>query len=173
VAAAIHLKDLYDVPDQHLEFYAEPVVYIPWCATVADALQSLRSKNRQVAAIVNEYGETIGILTFEDILDTLFTYSPSRSKILMDRKPIHDIAPGVWLVAGVTSLRSLSRYLKQPLPASKSVTIAGVIQEMLGRLAQAGDQCRWGPFQLKVLEAPERGHMLIELKRRDFSDQNA
>jgi putative hemolysin len=163
VAAAIHLKELFDVPEEHLEFHAERVVYVPWCATVADALETMQTKGRQVAAIVNEYGETIGILTFEDILDTVFTYSPSRSKILMDRKPIHDLAPGMWLVAGVTSLRSLARYLKLELPPSKSVTIAGVIQEMLGRLAEAGDACEWGQFRLKVLEAPERGHLLIEL----------
>lgn len=167
VAAAIHLKEMFDVPREHLEFHAEPVVYVPWCATVADVLQTLRSRRRQAAAIVNEHGETIGILTFEDILDTLFTYSPSRSKIIMDRKPIHDIAPGIWLVAGVTSLRSLSRYLDRPLPASKSVTIAGVIQETLGRLAEKGDICDWGPFQLKVLETQERGHLLIELLLRE------
>lgn len=163
VEAAIHLKELFDVPSEHLEFQAEPVIYVPWCATVADALERMQEKHRQTAAIVNEYGETIGILTFEDILDTLFTYSPSRSKILMDRKPIHDLAPGMWLVAGVTSLRSLSRYLGMQLPASKSVTIAGVIQETLGRLARGGDQCDWGQFRLKVLEAPERGHLLVEL----------
>lgn len=163
VAAAIHLKELSDVPDHNLEFQAEPVEYLPWCATVADAMQTLRARDRQAAAIVNEYGETIGILTFEDILDTLFTYSPSRSKLLMDRKPIHDIAPNVWLVAGVTSLRSLSRYLRLPLPRGKSVTIAGVIQEQLGRLAATGDTCDWGAFRLKVLEAPERGHLLVEV----------
>ena len=173
VEAAIHLKELFDVPKKHLEFHAEPVVYIPWCATVADALQSLRSSNRQAAAIVNEYGETIGILTFEDILDTLFTYSPSRSKIIMDRKPIHDIAPGIWLVAGVTSLRRLARYLELQLPSSKSVTIGGVIQEKLGRLAKGDDECRWGEFRLKVLEAPERGHMLVEVTHFDGSDRDA
>jgi CBS domain containing-hemolysin-like protein len=163
VEAAIHLKELFDIPEEHLEFQAEPVLYVPWCATVADALQQMQKRNRQVAAIVNEYGDTIGILTFEDILDTIFTYSPSRSKLLLDRKPIHDLANGMWLVAGVTSLRRLSKYLNLSLPSSKSVTIAGVIQETLGRLAEADDQCEWGPFRLKVLEAPERGHMIVEL----------
>ena len=163
VDAAVHLKELFNIPAEHLEFQAQPVLCVPWCATVADLLQQMNSRDRQVAAIVNEYGETIGILTFEDILDTIFTYSPSRSKLLLDRKPIHDISTGMWLVAGVTSLRRLARYLEMELPASKSVTIAGVIQETLGRLAKADDRCRWGPFRMKVLEAPERGHMLIEL----------
>ena len=57
----------------------------------------------------------------------------------------------------------MARFLDMEFPPSKSVTIAGVIQETLGRLAKAGDHCKWGPFHMKVLEAPERGHMLVEL----------
>ncbi len=163
VESAIHLKELFDVPQDHLEHYAEPVIYVPWCATVADALQELQRRNRQVAAIVNEYGETCGILTFEDILDTVFSYSPSRSRRLLDQKPIHDLGPGMWLVAGVTPLRRLSRYIGLELPSSKNVTVGGVIQERLGKLAETDDVCDWGPFRMKVLEAPQRGHMLIEL----------
>jgi CBS domain containing-hemolysin-like protein len=164
VESAIHLKELFDVPRVRLEHYAEPVFYVPWCATVADALQEMQRRNRQVAAVVNEYGETCGILTFEDILDTVFNYSPSRSRMLLDQKPIHDLGPGMWLVAGVTPLRRLSRYLDLALPASKNVTVGGVIQERLGKLAEEDDVCDWGPFRMKVLEAPQRGHMLIELK---------
>jgi CBS domain containing-hemolysin-like protein len=163
VSSAIHMKELFDVPQERLEHHSEPVICVPWCSTVANALQLMKRKGRQVAAVVNEYGETIGILTFEDILDTIFTYSPSRSKLLLDEKPIHDLAEGMWLVAGVTALRRLSRYLELELPPSKSVTVAGVIQEQLGHLAHNGDTCDWGPFHLKVLEAPQRGHMLIEV----------
>ena len=130
-------------------------------------------RHRQVTAVVNEFGETIGILTFEDILDTVFTDHPSRSRLLINRKPIHDIKPGVWLVAGVTSLRRLERYLKLRFPPSQSVTITGVIQENLGRLAKAGDQCHWGPFRMKVLEAPERGHMIVELTLFDRPEEEA
>jgi CBS domain containing-hemolysin-like protein len=172
VASAIHLKELSDVPQERLEHHAEPVVYLPWCATVADALQQMNQRKRQVAVVLNEYGETIGILTFEDILDTVFTYNPSRSRILLNLKPIHYIAPGVWMVAGVTSLRRLASDLKVGFPPSKSVTIAGVIQEKLGRLAEAGDACDWGPFHIRVLEAPERGHMLIELTRRPAKEKS-
>ena len=163
VASAIHLKELAHLPSQHLEHQAAPVVYVPWCSTVAYALDEMQGRDREVAAIVNELGETIGILTFEDIMDTLFSYSPSRSKLLLDRKPIHDIGTNSWLVAGVTSLRRLERYLKIKFPPSKSVTVAGVLQESMQRLAEAGDQCDWGPFHFRVLEAAERGHMLIEL----------
>lgn len=163
VASAINLETVTDLPDEHLEHYATPVSYVPWSASVATALEKMHTSGREVVAVVNEFGETIGILTFEDLLDTLFSYSPSRSKRLLDQNPMHVIEQGKWLVAGVTSLRRLSRFLEIELPPSRSVTMGGVVQEALQRLARPGDEGNWGPFHFRVLEAPQRGHMLIEL----------
>ena len=163
IAAAVPLSDLPVIPAGPLDRFAVPVVYTPWCATVADALQQMQDRRCPVAAVLNEYGETIGILTEEDVLETIFTYSPSRSKLLMDKNPIHPLGEGRWLVAGVTSLRRLELLLGRELPASKSVTVAGAVQEELQRLVEDGDEGRWGPFHFKVLEAPQRGHMLLEL----------
>ena len=55
--------------DDGLERFAEPVLYLPWCATVADALEKMSHRDREVTVVVNEFGDTIGILTIEDILD--------------------------------------------------------------------------------------------------------
>lgn len=163
VAAAIPLRSLSNIPGEHLEYHAEAVVYVPWCTTVAEALEVMQREDRQVAAVVNEFGETVGILTFDDVLDTIFSRSPSRSQRLLERVPIRQVAPGTWQVTGMTSLWRLVRHFNVQRPASKSVTVAGVVQEMLERLPQAGDQCRWGPFRLEVLEVPERGQLLVEL----------
>ena len=163
VASAVHLQGLIEITSQRIDFLCEPVLYLPWCATVADALERMRQKDREVCAVVNEFGETIGILTFEDILDTLFNYAPSRSKRILDQNPIHQINSEKWLVSGMTNLRQLSRRLQVELPASRSLTISGVIQESLHRIAESGDETDWGPFRLKVLEMPARGHMLVEL----------
>lgn len=163
VAAAIPLRSLSNIPSEHLEYHAEAVVYVPWCTTVAQALEVMQQRDRQVAAVVNEFGETIGILTFDDVLETIFGRSPSRSQRLLERMPIRPVAPGTWHVTGMTSLWRLVRHFGVQRPPSKSVTVAGVVQEVLERLPQTGDQCRWGPFQLKVLDVPERGQLLVEL----------
>jgi putative hemolysin len=163
VAAAIHLQSLTDVPAEHLEHLAQPVIYTPWCTTVADALEQMQGRDLDVAAVVNEFGETIGILTLDDMLDSIFTYQPSRSQRLLNMPPIREVEPGVLHVTGMTGLRRLSRHLSVDLPTSRSTTVAGVVQETLERLAVEGDQCDWGPFHLRVLEAPQRGSMLVEL----------
>ncbi|HMP79034.1 MAG TPA: CNNM domain-containing protein [Pirellulaceae bacterium] len=167
IARAVRLTDVYTLPDRHLERLAERVSYLPWCATVADAFEQMAQGVSTVTAIVNEYGETIGVLTVEDILETVFTYAPSRSKRLLDRNPLHPLEPGRWLVAGMMSLRQLARRLNVAIPRTHSVTVAGVIQESMQRLAQTGDQCTWGPFHFRVVEVGERGNLVVELTLQD------
>ena len=163
VAAAIPLQYLSELPEEHLEHHAEPVVYIPWNATAGALLEEMRRYDRQVAAVVNEFGETIGIVTFDDILDTIFGHSPSRSARLLQKSSIAQVGSGLWHVTGMTSLRRLAKHFQTELPLSKSVTVAGAMQEVLQRLPVQGDVCRWGPFELTVLEAADRGDLTVQL----------
>ena len=165
VTGAIDLKELFDVPRNHLEYLAQRIVVVPWCMRVADALEELRRRDRKVAVVVNELGETIGVLTFDDIIDTIFNYEPSRSDRLLSQKAVEEVAPGVWRVAGMTSVRRLSRYLGIDVPRGKSVTLGGAVQESLERLAEEGDTCTWGPFDCRVIAAPSRGQLLIEIQQ--------
>ncbi len=169
VAAAIPLKYLSDIPERSLEHHAVPVVYVPWCTTAATVMEEMRRRDRKVAAVVNEYGETVGILTFDDLLATIFTDSPSRSARLLRTSPIKQVQPGIWHVTGMTSLRRLARYFDVKLPETYSVTIAGVTQEVLQRLPVRGDEVDWGPFRWTVLSAPERGQLSVELTRKQES----
>ena len=171
VASAIDLKELSDIPRRHLEHHAEPVLYVPWCTTAADALQQMKTRDRDVAAVVNELGETIGILTLDDVLDTIFTYDASRSARLLNRRPIQPAEPGLWHATGMTSLRRLGRYFNVELPVTRSVTVAGIVQQKLQHLPGVGDACRWGPFQFKVIDAPERGQMMVQLSRTDDEER--
>ena len=67
----------------------------------------------------------------------------------------------------MTSIRRIGRFFKLELPTTKSVTLAGILQHTLQRLPRSGDRCAWGPFDLHVLEAPERGHLLVELRMQN------
>lgn len=163
VQGAVPLRRLPRIPAEHLEQFAEPVVYVPWCTTAARALEIMRRQQRRVAAVINEYGETIGILPMDDIGETLFSRTPSRSERLLHRQPIRQVGEGVWQVTGMTSVRRLLRQFPGEGPATQSGSIGGVVQEVLQRLPQPGDECDWGRFHLKVLEVPARGQVLLEL----------
>lgn len=163
VAQAVPLFELCGVPPTDLQRHAADVVYVPWCVTVAEALERMQRLGRRVAAVVNEYGGTIGVLTFDDVLDTIFGPAPSRSQRLLHRAPIRQVRPGAWEVTGITSLRRLARHFKVERPPARTTTVAGVVQEVLERFPQQGDECRWGPFCFRVVHLTGQGQMTVEL----------
>jgi CBS domain containing-hemolysin-like protein len=120
-----------------------------------------------VAAVVNEYGESIGIVTYEDILDTVLTPTPSRAKRLLQREPVLEIAPGRYHVEGITTLRYLSKRLNLDYePESESVvTLAGLLHEELEKLPVVGDECRWQGLSIKVIDAPRPAQLKVLIVR--------
>ena len=166
VVGTISLKRFTTVPQKHLEKAAEPIVHVPWCATVAFALHKLESDACSVASVVNEYGETIGIVTYEDIVDTILEFEPSRARRLLRRDPVVPQEDGSWAVDGITSLRYLSRQLQiEYVPdADNQVTIAGVFHEALERIPDVGDECDWNGFRMRVVKTSDRGHFRAEIR---------
>jgi CBS domain containing-hemolysin-like protein len=77
--------------------------------------------------------------------------------------PIIQVEPEVWHVNGMTGLKRLARHFGVQRPSSKSVTVSGIVQEVLERLPEKGDRCDWGPFHFEVIEVPERGQLLLRL----------
>ena len=165
IEKALRLDHITCLNEEAIDSLAQPVLYLPWTATVADALEQMSREQCRVTTVVNEFGETIGILTIEDVLETVLTHEPSRSKRLLDLNPIHKISAGRWAISGMMGLKQLARYFDEhDLPETRSVTVAGVIQEKLQRLAKKGDHCVWGPFDFRVVEAPQADNILVELR---------
>ncbi len=164
ITGAIALNHLPTVPRYHLEQFVQPVIYVPWCATAASVFDELQSQQQEVAAIVNELGETVGIVTLEDLLQNVFADQASRSARLLETSPIEPLGENLWQVTGMATLRRLSREFDLVLPPSKSTTVAGVVQEVLQRLPEAGDEVEWASFSLRVVESNPQENMLVHLR---------
>ena len=167
IAKAIRLDNQFDLPETDVDRHAEPVLYLPWCSTAADAFEKMSHRQREVTVVVNEFGDTIGILTIEDVLDAVFSNYPSRSRRLLEGDPVQQIDENLWHVAGMVNLRRLEKTLDVELPETSCVTLGGVVHETLQKLAEPGDQCRWGRLKIKVLETKGRANLLIEVRLGD------
>lgn len=167
IEGAIPLMEFVEHPESELDQAAEDVVNVPWCATLADTLQLLRDAFCGLACVVNEYGETVGIVTYEDIIDTVLMPEPSRAKRLLRRDPVVETAPGRYEVEGMTTLRYLCRRLNLDFEpnAENYVTVAGLLYEELEHIPAVGDECEWNGFQVRVAEVPAHGHMRVTLTR--------
>ncbi len=167
ILSAIPLAGLTGAPDHGLESAGEDVAYLPWCATAASALQLLRDRFCSVASVVNEYGESIGIVVYEDLLDTILTHDPSRTRRVLHREPVVPAGDGAWEVEGFTTLRYLSRKLGVEFDpdADPVVTVRGLFFEQLEGMPNVGDQFAWRGFRLSVVEVTRRGQIRVRVVR--------
>lgn len=167
IVGAVALADFSQLPEGNLEEAAEEVVFVPWCASLSFVVARLRESFLSVACVVNEHGETIGIATYDDILETVLLPESSRAKRLLRREPILEVAPGRYHVEGITSLRYLSRRLDlnyEPAPDSQ-VTVSGLLAEQLEHLPELGEECRWEGCRIKVIDAAEKGTVRVMISK--------
>jgi CBS domain containing-hemolysin-like protein len=127
----------------------------------------MRDTFSSAACVVNEYGETVGILTHDDILDTILSAEPSRARRLLRREPVEDVGSGRFEVQALTTLRHLSKRLEldfEPDP-EQQITVGGLLQEQLEHMPVVGDECLWQGHRIRVIEASGRGPVKVLIAR--------
>jgi len=161
IESVIPLASFSHIPEDDLHLKAEEVIHVPWCADLAFTLQQLRDNYCHVASVVNEYGETIGIITHDDIIENVLFSQASRAERVLQRAPILKVAENRYHVDGMTSLRYLSRQLEAHYEpqADDAVTVAGLLQEQLERLPDVGDECSWCGLHIEVIEVTHRSRL--------------
>lgn len=172
VVGAVPLASFTVLAKQNLEEAAEDVIHVPWCAPIAQVLQRLEDASLSLASVINEYGETIGVVTYEDIVDSILSAEPSRARRVLQRDPVLLVDSNKWHVDGMTSLRYLSRRLKIEFEpeVDGQVTVAGVFHEKLERIPELGDTCQWQGFQLTVIEMKSRQHFRVLVTPESAAD---
>lgn len=173
IEAAIVLNALHEIPEHHLEARAEEVVHVPWCANLASVLQLLRDRFCRVASVLNEYGETVGIVLFDDVVDSVFAPQASRGRRLLRHEPVVEVAPGRFHVEGIATVRYLCQRLGieyQQDPESL-VTVAGLFHESLEHIPRVGDEIEWRGYRVRVLEVGKRGRLRAEVSQIEAPTQ--
>ncbi len=163
IASAVPLNTLSVIPSRNIEVCAERVIHVPWCAPLSSTLEQMRSSVVSLAAVVNEYGETIGVLSYEDVVDTILAPLPSRAKRVLRREPVLEVAPGRFHVDGLTTLRYLTQRLGVHYEPTHDgpITVSGLLHELLERLPAVGDECVWHDWRIKVIDVLDRGKVRV------------
>jgi len=150
---------------------SEPVIYVPWCASLAHVLAELRSRYRSVAVVVHEHGEMVGTVTYEDLLETILSDSPSRTRRVLRREPLIEIGNNRYHAEGLATLRFLARQLRISYDADddETTTLAGLFHDELERLPEVDDQIRWEGWILTAIAVTERGQIRALIEPESYS----
>jgi len=160
------LEHLRRMTSQTFAEVAQPVVFVPWCASLAQVLTQLEGGFRGVAVVVHEHGEMVGILPYEDIIASVVSESPSRTRRMLRREPLIKVDENRYHAEGLVTLRYLARRLRVLLtPDDEALfTLAGLFQERLERIPVRGDRLNWHGWILTAIDVTDRGlvRVLVE-----------
>lgn len=123
--------------------------YIPQGTPLSTALLNFRASRRRMALIVDGYGDILGLVTLEEILEEIVgDFTAAGTTMIEEIQPQPD---GSFLVHGSVNLRDLNRQLDWNLPITGPKTVNGLVTEHLQDLPEAGTSLKLGNYQIDIL----------------------
>ncbi len=157
IVGILHARDILAALQKHrgdaskikVEALALNPWFVPDTTSVADQLNAFLRRKAHFAIVVDEYGEVMGLITLEDILE----------EIVGDITDEHDTgasgvrreANGAFLVDGTTSVRDLNRLNDWNLPDEEATTIAGLVIHEAQMIPDPGQAFTFHGFRFEVV----------------------
>jgi Mg2+/Co2+ transporter CorB len=157
IVGILHVKDLLravqaaggDPKAINIMAIARPAWFVPETRPLTEQLKAFRRRHTPLALVVDEYGEFMGIVTLEDILE----------EIVGDISDEHDVeVPGVRPqpdgsvnVDGAVPIRDLNRAMDWHLPDDEATTIAGLVIHEARSIPEPGQSFTFHGFRFQVL----------------------
>lgn len=173
IVGFIHIKDVYKIlikdggqtkiSDTSL---TREIIKVPEIKRIDDVLLEMRKKRVHIAIVEDEYGGTAGIVTLEDIIESLVgeiedEFENPRPQILKEKD-------GTYLVDGLTPLDQVKKKLTLPVKGQGYSTIGGFTFGLLGREAKKGDTIVVGDVSITVEEIVRNRIKTLRLKKKKY-----
>jgi CBS domain containing-hemolysin-like protein len=145
-----------------------PPAFVPETATLDQVLGELGRRSVELVYCVDELGAITGMVTIDDIVDELAVGAA------FGERPV-EVGPGVWRVGGRVGVRDLAEFFEVPdidawVAGTSVSTVGGLVQEILGRMPEAGDEVVFGGFGLRVVAVVGRAVESLDVRPEGGGD---
>ncbi len=157
IVGILHVRDLLrginaaggDTRKVDIMAIARPPWFIPETRSLSEQLMAFRRRRTPLAVVVDEYGEFMGIVTLEDILEEIVgDISDEHDVEVPGVRPLPD---GAVNVDGAVPIRDLNRAMDWNLPDEAATTIAGLVIHEARSIPEAGQSFTFYGFRFEVL----------------------
>lgn len=130
-----------------------PAVFVPESVTGMELLENFRGSGGQVAFVIDEYGEVLGLVTLQDLIEAItgeFKADAAGEEWAVQRED------GSWLLDGLIPIPELKdRIGLRQVPEEEKEryhTLSGMLLLLLGRLPQIADTVQWGDWRFEIVD---------------------
>lgn len=147
----LRLEGLVEGPPSRedlLTLVREPY-FIPDTTPLQSQLLEFQRRRQHMGLVVDEYGDVMGLVTLEDILEEIVGEIQDEHDLPM--RGIRQQSDGTFLVEGQIEVRSLNRHLGLSLPEDGPRTLAGLILETLEEIPEEGTEVEIASYPMMVV----------------------
>jgi CBS domain containing-hemolysin-like protein len=141
------------------------VVHVPDSVLIADLWRTLTTQKQYIAIIIDEYGGTAGLVTFEDLIEEIFGELQDEFD---DEVPLMTSGKdGRIHLRGELLVTDVNEYLNLNLTDDEADTLGGLVFSELGHLPEVGNEVTFGNIIIKVeaMEGRSIAEVSLELPR--------
>lgn len=143
IVGICYVKDLLPYVGKELPDFIKltdlmrPAYFVPESKKCSQLFHELTERKVQIAVVVDEYGGTAGIITLEDLVESILGNIQDEYDHEVDE--IHRVSETEFTVDGTASIDEISDLTGVELPEGDYDTIAGLVTERLGYLPKEGE----------------------------------
>jgi len=181
VIGILNTRDLFDVWSNQLRApnpvalafkvtnYIRRAYFVPETMLASTLLEEMRSRQLQMAIVIDEFGATVGLITLEDLLEQLV--GEIWDEYDKPNFSIQAVGLDMWKVQGDLTLFEFNKAFAASITTNHATTVAGAVIEALGRQATVGEKVVIGGFEFEVMEMAGQAVSKLHVQReRKVSD---
>jgi len=155
----VHVRDMFELDDEDrkqkpLRTLLRRLPLVPETKRVSELLRQMQHDGSHMVVVVDEYGNTAGIATMEDVVEEIL------GEIRDEHEPDRDVkqeGDHVFIASGSLDLDRLHDLLEfRPEEDTESTTVGGLVTEWLGHVPKPGEAVERGGIRVEVLAANDR-----------------
>ena len=170
IVGYVHLNDVVRTiaagGDTQLSEIVRKIDFFPETYTADRLLKHLIQKHQGVAAVVDEFGGTAGIVTMEDVVEEIFGEIDDEYDV--EDEVEKDLGDGIYVFSARLEIDYLNDTYKLDLPVSDDYeTLAGMILHYCESIPAQGETLDIGKYRVKILKASHTKLDEVELRFLD------
>ncbi len=164
----VHVRDMFELEEEErvrrtVRELMRPIRFVPESKPVNDLMREMQQDNTHMVIVVDEYGNTAGLATMEDLVEVIL------GEIRDEHEPDSDVkedGAGGYIVSGNFDVARLADLFEfRPQEEIESTTVGGLVTEWLGRVPRAGESVERDGLHIDVLASDELRVEQVRMRR--------